>query len=137
METERRKGGNMLVQVAAAIIRRNGRYLIAKRKQGVLFGGLWEFPGGKRSDGESLEECLRREIREELGVEVAVRELYHEALYPYPESTTIIYFYNCSIRAGRIKPLGCQEFRWVPSYELPTYSFPPANVPLIIELMGS
>ncbi len=127
----------MLVQVAAGIIRRNGRYLIARRKMGSTYEGFWEFPGGKRSAGESLEDCLKREIREELGVDVSVKNLVHEALYPYPDSTTIIYFYNCTIRTGKIKPLGCQEFRWVTPFELPTFSFPPANVPLIIELMGT
>ena len=125
----------MLVEVAAAIIRQKGCYLIAQRKRDALFGDLWEFPGGKRRTGESLADCLRRELKEEMGVEVTIHNLVHEALYPYPHSTVILYFYNCSIRAGEVKPLACQEFRWVPPRELPMYSFPPANNPLINELI--
>ena len=125
----------MLVEVAAAIIRQKGCYLIAKRKRKALFGDLWEFPGGKRKACESLEECLRRELKEEMGVEVVIHNLVHEVLYPYPHSVVILYFYNCSISVGEVKPLACQEFRWVPPRELPMYSFPPANNPLINELI--
>ncbi|MGH7274146.1 MAG: (deoxy)nucleoside triphosphate pyrophosphohydrolase [Nitrospiria bacterium] len=125
----------MLVEVAAAIIRQKGCYLIAKRKRDALFGDLWEFPGGKRRTGESLADCLRRELKEEMGVEVIIHNLVHEVLYPYPHSVVILYFYNCSIRGGEVKPLACQEFRWVPPRELPMYSFPPANNPLISELI--
>jgi len=126
---------NVIVEVAAGIIRQDGCYLIAKRKCDVMFAGLWEFPGGKRNPGESLENCLRRELKEELGVTVAVHDLVHEILSPYTHGSLILYFYNCSILEGELKPLGCQEFRWVLPEELPKYSFPPANTPLIHELI--
>ncbi len=125
----------MAVEVAAAIIRQSGRYLITKRNHDVMFGGLWEFPGGKRLPGETLEDCLRREMKEELGIDVAVQDLFCEAIYPYSHTTLALYFYNCAIRGGEIKPLGCQDFHWVTPEELPHYSFPPANSPLICELV--
>ncbi len=61
-----------IIEVAAGLIQRDGRYLIARRKAGVHLAGYWEFPGGKREHGESLEECLRRELREELNVLVGI-----------------------------------------------------------------
>jgi mutator protein MutT len=126
----------LAVEVAAAIIRQDGRYLITKRNHDVMFGGLWELPGGKRLPGETLEDCLRREIKEELGINVAVQDLFCEAIYPYSHghTTLVLYFYNCSIQTGEIQPLGCQGFRWVTREELPHYSFPPANSPLLCEL---
>lgn len=121
--------------MSAAIIFKEGRYLITRRSKESLLGDLWEFPGGKRQAEESYEECLRREIREELGIEVAVHDLFCEVLYPYPHSTVILYFYRCSIQAGEIQPLGCQEFRWVTPQALTEYAFPPTNVPIIGELI--
>jgi 8-oxo-dGTP diphosphatase len=126
----------LAVEVAAAIIRQEGRYLITKRNHDVMFGGLWEFPGGKRLSGETPEDCVRREMKEELGVEVAVQGLFCEVIYPYTHSPLVLHFYNCSIQGGEIKPLGCQDYRWVPPEELAHYSFPPANSPIISELAG-
>ncbi|MCI0527383.1 MAG: (deoxy)nucleoside triphosphate pyrophosphohydrolase, partial [Nitrospira sp.] len=108
----------LVVEVAAAIISQNGRYLITKRNHDVMFGGLWEFPGGKRLPDETLEDCLRREMKEELGVDVTVQDLFCEAIYPYSHSPVALYFYNCSIQGGEIKPIGCQNFRWVTPEEL-------------------
>ncbi|TLY30105.1 MAG: NUDIX domain-containing protein, partial [Nitrospirae bacterium] len=67
----------MTIQVAAGLILHEGRYLIAQRKVGVHLGGLWEFPGGKCEPGESLEDCLRRELREELGIEITTLVPFH------------------------------------------------------------
>jgi mutator protein MutT len=125
----------VIVEVAAGIVKQNGCYLIAKRKRDVMFAGLWEFPGGKRNPEESLESCLQRELQEELGVTVAVDDLVYEALFPHGQGSLILYFYNCSILEGELRPLGCQEFRWVLPEELPHYSFPPANLPLIDQLV--
>jgi mutator protein MutT len=133
MQQEHRSGS--VVEVAAGIIRREAYYLITKRKGGVMLAGLWEFPGGKRKPQESLENCLRRELKEELGVDVAVHDWVHEVLYPCSHGILILYFYNCSILEGELRPLGCQEFRWVTPKELTRYSFPPANIPLIHELI--
>lgn len=124
-----------MLRVAAAVIRQEGLYLVARRKVDAVLGGLWEFPGGKCRDGESLEDCLRREIKEELGVKVKINERVGEILYPYPHGTVILYFYRCRIVSGRPQPLGCQELQWVRPQELEDFSFPPANLPLIHYLL--
>jgi 8-oxo-dGTP diphosphatase len=124
-----------LVQVAAGLIFREGHYLIARRKAGTHLGGLWEFPGGKRETGESLEECLRRELREELGVDVTppvhVRVIRHD----YRGKTVELHFFRCTISRGEASALDCEEVRWVTPGELSDYEFPPADRPLIEALI--
>ena len=134
-----------VTQVAAAVIRHKDRYLIGRRSEESVLGGLWEFPGGKCAPGEEIEDCLRRELEEELGEKlgraVTVGQPVCEVLYPYPHGTVLLYFYNCSLEAApesdAPKPLGGREFRWVRPQELPDYPFPPANQLLIQQLQES
>ncbi|MGH7205699.1 MAG: 8-oxo-dGTP diphosphatase MutT [Nitrospiraceae bacterium] len=119
------------IQVAAGLILREGRYLIARRKVGVHLGGLWEFPGGKCEPGESLEDCLRRELREELGVEITTPVPFHVIRHEYPEKTVELHFFRCSIRDGQARTLDCEDLRWVALDELTKFEFPPADQPLI------
>jgi 8-oxo-dGTP diphosphatase len=120
-----------VIQVAAAIIAADGRYLIAKRKANTHLGGFWEFPGGKQEPGESMEACLRRELQEELGVEIAAPEAFTVVRHDYPEKTVELHFFRCSIAAGRPRALGCEEVRWVPAEELAELNFPPADQAVI------
>jgi len=119
------------LRVAAGLIVQNGRYLIAKRKVDTHLGGLWEFPGGKREAGESLETCLKRELQEELGIEVASPTLFRIIRHDYPEKTVELHFFQCTIERGKVQALDCAEFRWVAPKDLPAYEFPPADRPLI------
>ena len=123
------------VQVAAGLISREGCYLITRRKAGVHLGGLWEFPGGKREPGESLEDCLRREVREELGVEITRPALFRVLHHDYPEMSVELHFFRCSIREGQVRPLGCADLRWVAPEEMAQYEFPPADQPLVRSLL--
>jgi mutator protein MutT len=109
----------------------DGRYLIARRKPDTHLGGLWEFPGGKREPGETLEDCLRRELREELGVEVTAPIRFRVVRHEYPEKTVELHFFLCSIHAGRARALGCEDLRWVAPDELTDFEFPPADRTLI------
>jgi len=122
------------IAVAAAIIVRRGRYLIAQRRADAALGGLWEFPGGKCRVGETMEQCLEREILEELGVRVTVRSLERRLRHAYDHGLIDLHFYRCDLAEGEPAPLGCQALRWVAPDELPAYAFPPANRPLIDEL---
>lgn len=122
------------IEVAAGLIEQGGRYLIARRKAGVHLEGLWEFPGGKREAGESLEACLTRELREELAVEIACPTLFSHVTHDYPEKRVDLYFFTCSIRSGEPRALGCEEYRWVEPAEFDRYQFPPADRP-ILELL--
>lgn len=127
---------SMVVQVAAGLIQRDGRYLIARRKPGVHLGGLWEFPGGKREAEESLEDCLRRELREELGIEVTQPVFYRVLRHAYPEKSVELHFFRCSIRVGQARALDCEDLRWVAPEELRRFEFPAADRALIEELMA-
>lgn len=118
------------IQVAAGLIVRDGRYLIARRNQEVHLGGLWEFPGGKREPGESLEDCLRRELREELGIEITPPIPLKVVRHDYPDKRVDLHFFLCSIKAGLERPLGCADLRWVTPAEMARFKFPPADRPL-------
>ncbi|MGH7232369.1 MAG: 8-oxo-dGTP diphosphatase MutT [Nitrospiraceae bacterium] len=125
------------VQVVAGLIRQAGRYLITRRKAGVHLAGSWEFPGGKREPGETMEDGLRRELREELGIEVTPPLPYRVVRYAYQDKLVELYFFFCSIEQGEPQALGCDEFRWVSSQDLGNFEFPPADQPIIDALRGS
>ena len=124
------------IQVAAALIAREGRYLITRRKADVHLGGLWEFPGGKREAGESLEDCLRREILEELGVEITELVPFQVLRHEYPEKAVELHFFRCSILSGVPRPLGCDDLQWVAPNDLSKFPLPPADRPLVDLLLA-
>lgn len=124
------------IQVAAALLTQEGRYLITQRRAGVHLGGLWEFPGGKREPGESLEDCLRRELREELGIEIAPPVPFRVIRHEYPEKSVELHFFRCAIASGLPRPLGCADLRWVAPEELDQFPLPPADQPLVEALRG-
>jgi 8-oxo-dGTP diphosphatase len=125
-----------LVDVSAALIFRHGKLLIAQRHKDSHLGGLWEFPGGKREAEETDEECLAREIREELGVEISVGELFEEITHDYPERTVQLKFFLCRLVSGEPEPLGCAAFKWIGKNELADYPFPAADARLLEKLQA-
>ncbi|HTL61198.1 MAG TPA: 8-oxo-dGTP diphosphatase MutT [Nitrospira sp.] len=120
-----------VVEVAAGLICHDGRYLIAKRRTGVHLAGLWEFPGGKREQGETLEECLARELFEELNIRIDRPVPFQMIRHEYPEKTVELHFFRCTIGAGRATAVDCAEIRWVHPSEMEHYQFPPADRPVI------
>lgn len=122
------------VQAAIAVIERRGRYLICRRHRHKTFGGYWEFPGGKREDGESWERCLRRELREELGVRVRAMKPFDRLRHHYRGRVASFRVFRCTIGLDEPKPLASDMLRWVPANRLHRYRFPPANKPLIARL---
>ena len=121
------------VEVVAAVIERHGRYLITRRLDGTHLAGLWEFPGGKLLPGEKPEDALRRELKEELGVEAAVGEVMETVDWTYPEKSVRLLFFRCGLEGEPI-PLEGQEMRWVKASELSGYRFPDADATLISSL---
>lgn len=109
--------------VTAAVIRKNGRVLIAQRPPDGMLGGLWEFPGGKREPGESLAECLRREIREELRLEIEVGEPIALVKHAYTHFRITLHAFECRVASGRPKAVGVADFKWVRMSELDEYAF--------------
>ena len=127
----------MIVEVVAGLIQDDaGRYLITRRRSGTHLAGLWEFPGGKRHAGESLEACLRRELGEELGGAFEVGEKVETVRWEYPEKTVVIHFYRCRIASGAIEPREAQAIKWIAPEWLAEYEFPPADAALIARLQS-
>jgi mutator protein MutT len=122
------------IEVSAALIFRDGKLLIAQRHADAHLGGLWEFPGGKREPHETFEQCLVREIREELGIEISVGKLFEEITHAYPEKIVHLKFFICSFLRGEPQPLGCAAFKWVVKSELADYKFPAADLLLLEKL---
>ncbi len=130
-----RKGS--IVIVAACVLENEAHeLLIAKRPPGRPLAGLWEFPGGKVEQGEEPEEALIREIREELGIEIAKADLepLTFASHAYPDFHLLMPLYRCSRWRGTLAALEGQELRWVRPEELSGYDMPPADEPLKIAL---
>ena len=123
-----------VIDVSAALIFHQGKLLITQRRADAHLGGLWEFPGGKRESGETFESCLIREIREELGVEIAVGPLLESVTHAYPEKTVRLEFFICRLVAGDPRPLGCAGLKWVRRSELAEHSFPAADGRLLEKL---
>jgi mutator protein MutT len=119
--------------VVAAVIERDGRFLVTRRPAGVHLAGLWEFPGGKIDPDETHADALRRELREELDADVAVGDLVLATTYAYPEKTVTLYFYACTLLSDARPMLG-QEMRWVDREALRTLGFPAADQELITTL---
>jgi len=120
--------------VAAGVLEREGKILAAKRKRGSHLEGYWEFPGGKLEPDESPEECLRRELAEEIGVLVRPREILEVVFHRYPEKSVLLLFYRCDLLEGEPRPIECDEVRWVSLADLPALDWAPADVPFVRRL---
>ena len=105
--------------------------LIDRRRQEGLLGGLWEFPGGKIEPGETVEECIRREIQEELGIEIAVGDRLITVDHAYTHFRVTLNVHHCRHLSGEPQPLECDEVRWVTLNDLDQYPFPKANLKII------
>jgi mutator protein MutT len=123
----------MAIRVAAAVIERGARVLVTRRLEGTHLAGLWEFPGGKCEPGESIEACLVRELREELGVDVTPGEILLVTTHAYPEKTVELHFIACDMPGEPSAQQG-QEMRWVERAALDTLEFPAADAELISQL---
>jgi 8-oxo-dGTP diphosphatase len=131
------RAGFPVVEVTAAVIERSGRFLVTRRDPAKHLGGLWEFPGGKREPGESLEACLEREIREELGTRARVGRRVAVVPWVYPERRVLLHFFRCQLASGAITPREGQPYRWVTRAELAALPTPPADAELVARLAGS
>lgn len=116
------------------IVNRQNKLLIALRPADAMLGGLWEFPGGKKKAAEDIRTTIRRELREELGVDVRVFGEYHQLNHAYSHFKITLHAYWCRIDSGTPKPKSSVELRWVSLEEMDQYPFPKANKTLIERL---
>ena len=119
-------------QVAAGIIVHNGKILIAQRKHGKSLEYFWEFPGGKLEEGETLPQCLQRELMEELNLSIKVGEFFMTSSYDYDFGTIVLnaYFATCEQEDLSFHP-DHEQARWVALEDMDNYNFPPADRPIL------
>jgi len=120
--------------VTAGIIWRGENLLITLRPPRGLLGGLWEFPGGKQEEGEDLASCLHREIREELGIEIQVGDLFTSVKHAYTHFKITLHAFHCTYIEGEIQLIECDDYRWISPKEFEKYAFPAADRKIIEEL---
>lgn len=126
-----------MTDVVAAIIMREGKYLIARRPAHKARGLLWEFVGGKTEAGETREQALKRECREELGIGVRIRDVFAQVTHRYPDLAVRLTLFHAEIEEGEPQPLEHAEIRWVAAEQLPEYDFCPADEEIIQKLAGA
>ena len=124
-------------EIAIGVVHRNGKVLIALRPADGLLGNLWEFPGGKRQPGETLDQCCRREIKEETDLDVEVTETFAIVPHAYTHFRITLHAFHCRYTGGRAQPRTSQAIRWVTLDELDDYAFPKANKQIIAALRES
>ncbi len=126
-----------MIIVAAGFIHKEGKLLIAQRLPNTHGALKWELPGGKLEKDEDPRDCLVREIREELDIEVRVGEIMETVFHRYPERSILLLFYKCQWIAGEAKAIGCAAFEWVDPLHLPQYDFMDADLELIQKIAKS
>ncbi len=124
----------LVVPVVAALIRDGERFFICQRSQHKPRGGCWEFPGGKKEPGETLEEALVRECQEELDVMLKVGPLFFDLVHVYPDITVHLHLFECSIAAGTPQLLEHAAFAWIIKEDIPNYTFCPADKEILERL---
>jgi 8-oxo-dGTP diphosphatase len=129
---------NRTVRVVAAVIEREGKYLITQRREEAVLPLLWEFPGGKVEEGETDEQALHREVLGRVGVDVEVREKLTEKHHAYEKYDVHLTLYACRLEPEREpEPLRVRDVRWVASSDFSSYTFPPADQATMDRLLGA
>ena len=124
-----------MLKVTAAVIEKDGLYFIARRKKSDRFGGKWEFPGGKIHIGETPEECLKRELKEEFGIESAIGELVCASKFSYIHMPLELLAFRVRHLSGEFKPVDHDAMKWVLPGELLSYDFVEADVTIVKKLL--
>jgi 8-oxo-dGTP diphosphatase len=123
----------MLV-VCAAITYKGDKILIAQRGKGTHLEFQWEFPGGKIEEGESPEECIVRELKEELDIDVSVKNVFDVVFHKFADKNILLIDYECEYISGEPKPIECNDFRWISIEEMDSYNFTEADREIVEKL---
>ncbi len=124
------------IRVVAALIERDGRYLITQRRSTAVLPLLWEFPGGKVEPAEEDNVALRREMRERLGASISVEKLISFVCHPYESYSVDLFLYQCTLLEDHLEARAVQDFRWVASSDFDAYPFTPADEASMTQLLG-
>jgi 8-oxo-dGTP diphosphatase len=122
-------------KVTAAIMYKGGKVFIARRGPAEKLAGYWEFPGGKVEDGETSEECLKRELFEEFGVEAEIGAFYCDSTYHYGHGSIKLLCYLTEHISGAFQPTVHDQIKWADIFELKNFEFAPADVPVVEKIM--
>lgn len=120
-----------IINVVAAAIEKDGKFFCAQRPEGKSLGGFWEFPGGKLEDGESPEQALIREIKEELNSEIQIISYINEASYDYDFGSVVMKTYHAELISGNLELLEHQNSTWLAPHELSTINWAPVDRPAV------
>ena len=123
-----------MTEVVAALIWRDGKFLACQRPAHKARGLLWEFVGGKVEPGESYEEALIRECREELNVGIEVGDIFMNLVHEYPDLTVNLILFEASIPSGEPEKLEHNDIKWISPEEIPLYEFCPADKDILAEI---
>jgi A/G-specific adenine glycosylase len=119
---------------AAVTVNRKGEVLIAQRLEGELLGGLWEFPGGKQEFGETIQKCIVRELKEELGVNIRIGDFLMTVKHAYSHFTMTMHVYYARIVSGRPRLLHCADYKWVKISDLEKFAYSKADLQVVAKL---
>lgn len=123
-----------MIHVTCAVIREGERYLICQRSEQMKMPLKWEFPGGKVEEDESLEDCLIREIREELAVFIYIEAVLEQVVHHYENFSITLYPFLCSIKEGTINLSEHAAYKWIMKDEFPMYDLAAADLPILSQL---
>lgn len=123
-----------MIEVVAALIKRDGRFMICQRPENKSRPLLWEFPGGKVEAGETKEAALARECREELAIELEVGKMFADSTFIYPDISVHLSLFEARIVRGEPKLLEHKDIRWITPEEAHLFEFSPADVPFVEKL---
>src|SRR5688572_5349945 len=126
----------MRIDAAIAVVTRGGKVLVCQRKDDDTLGGYWEFPDGKCEAGETLEQCLARELREELAIAARPVVRLTTIEHDYPHTLLRLHPFVCAHESGEVQHLECQASHWIDPVKLRDYRFPPANETMIEEAIA-
>jgi 8-oxo-dGTP diphosphatase len=128
--------GQRTIRVVAAVLEKDGKYLITQRRPSAVLPLMWEFPGGRVEPGETDALALKREVRHRLGADIDVGKLISFVSHPYEHYVVDLFLYECRLVADRLEPLAVNAFKWVNSSEFDQHPFTPADEASMNKLLG-